>query len=98
MLNFPMPLIPIGNSETLTSLNTTKTVTCPPGARGVLIQARTQDVYFELGNVTPDANSFVLRQTDGMVLVGLEEGFTLSFLETAASATVVYQYVMPTNA
>lgn len=98
MLNFPMPLIPVGTSATLTSLNTTKTLTCPAGARGVLVQARSQDVYFELGNVTPTVNSFVLRQTDGMVLIGLEEGFSVSFLETAASATVVYQFVMPTNA
>jgi hypothetical protein len=98
MLNFPMPLAKVGTSATLTSLNTTKTLTCPPDARGVLVQARTQDVYFELGNVIPTTNSFVLRQTDGMVLIGLEEGWVLSFLEVSASATLVYQYVMPSDA
>jgi hypothetical protein len=98
MLNFPMPLAKVGNSATLTSLNTTKTLTCPANARGVLVQARTQDVYFELGDVTPTTSSFVLRQTDGMVLIGLEEGWVLSFLEVSASATLVYQYVMPSDA
>lgn len=98
MLNFPMPLAKVGNSATLTGLSTAQEITCPANARGVLVQARSQDVYFELGDVTPTSSSFVLRQTDGMVLIGLEEGFSVSFLETAASATVVYQFVMPTNA
>lgn len=86
--------IPIGNHLSLTGLDSAKSITVPPGANGVLLQAFTQNVRFTIGaNGNPANVYFEVYAEQPPVLIPFAPGTKLTFIEAEASATASYLFV-----
>ena len=74
-------------------LSTDQTVTPPMGASGMLVQAFTQNVQYELYGTGIDANSLEIVAGQNPLFIPVDTSMLIRFHESAASATLRYQFV-----
>jgi len=84
----------VGSHTQNTSLSGVVSVTVPDGATAVLVNARSQAVAMTLDGTAPTATKGLLLEADkGTILIPVQRGQTLKFIEATASAKLDYQFV-----
>lgn len=87
---------PIGNHDRDTTISTVTTLTAPAGADAILIQCLTRDVRYVLTGADPTASTgFIMFTGDAPQLIHTK---SLKVIETAASASIEYQWGVMTDA
>ena len=86
------PFRPVGSHTQIADLSTAKSITRAAGGKRLLMQALAQPVTFTLDGTTPtSAKGFVLAAGDA-VLIDVADDVTIKVIQTAASATLEYQW------
>lgn len=84
---------PVGAHSDGAVITSATTLTPPPGAGKVLIQALGQNVRFTLDGTAPAAGrGFQLKSGDPPMLIGVGAGATLKVIEETATAYLQYQW------
>lgn len=85
----------VGAHTQNSSLSSVVTVSVPNGANGLLVQCTGQNVRYTLDGSTPSStNGFVLYATSSpVIIVAGSDDTSLKFIETAASAVLIYQAI-----
>ena len=87
-------MIAVGSHTQNTSLSSAVSITVPPQATHVLLQAQTQDVRVTIDGTAPTATKgfLVVAAWDWTILPVPSNG-TLKAIEVAASAKLDYQFI-----
>ena len=84
---------PVGAHQVVSSLSAAQTLTAPPDASVLLVQAFGQAVRFTLDGTTPSAaTGFELAAGDPPLLLPISPCSCVRFIEEAASATLQCQW------
>ena len=75
------------------------TITIPDGANGMLVQCGTQNVRYTIDGTTPTTTvGFLLnKDTNPVLLYKTDDDCVFTFIETAATAVLIYQPVRITG-
>src|SRR5690348_4066348 len=89
----PAPYLPIGTHTVNSSLSSAASITVAANSNGILAQAISQNIRFTMDGVTtPTATvGFQIKAGDPPVLIPVQPGQVLKFIEETASATLQYQ-------
>ena len=94
---YDQPLKPVGD-ETISGLDTVKTLTPPADAIYAWIQAKGQDVRLRDSGANPDANTGMLLTADSPPVFYSGDLAAVKLIEVAASASVFVSYYKPATA
>jgi hypothetical protein len=87
---------PVGSHTVNSSLSAAVNLstTMPTGAKGIMIQALTQNVCYTLDGTTPTAsNGFIITAGQPAIVIRMGTAVVLKVIEAAASASIQYCWV-----
>lgn len=89
-------MVYIGETEILDDLSSSVAIGMVKNAKGILVQVRTENVYFTVGDsdVVATTDDFFLSTTAiAPVFISIETGQYIAFLEAAPGAELIYHLV-----
>lgn len=89
------PYRAVGNHITFNGAPGVLSQSVPAQANGVLIQSTTQNIWIRLDGGNPAVGTgFQIRAGDPAVLIPLNAGSVITFIEETATAKINFQYVI----
>lgn len=90
---------PVGAHTQDNTFSSAKAIAIPDGANGLLVQCATQNVRYTIDGTTPTATvGFLLnKDTSPVLLYKIDDDCIFTFIETAATAVIIYQAVRITG-
>lgn len=97
--NVPGVYRPVGAFTQNALLGTAAVVAVPDGANGLLVQCTGQNLRYTIDGTTPTStNGFILiKDTSPQLLYKSDDDCVFTFIETAATGTLMYQAVRITG-
>lgn len=89
-----MSWVPVGTHTANASLGSAVTLTRPEGANAIIVTASGQNVRYTVDGTTPTATTgLLILTTVTPQIIPVADGVTIKVIESAASATLNYQWV-----